>query len=1534
MRIAYKLGSNNKNPLRGLALLIVLLLIAPLTSLSAEEPTGPAEVSAANVEVADGNLIIDLGLSRPAGVRTFTLTSPDRLVFDIENTVLAVPEDTVTRWTNPLDGISMLILDQFSLEPPVVRIVAEVSNSGWQTDRLSEAGSLKLAIFRGQSPLSGDGPGAPPENLTPTIERFWHEPVDDGHDRFVIDFSFGVVLPQIRIESPTVILLRFPGSDILLPASAPANFATSVSGNVVSLMRAERFVTSETTSSEIRLTVPDTQRLGYTLETTSDDTLEFLIFLEEPVTPVPEPVLVDEPGPTPVEIEGGQIMVLASGEDVPVLPDARIKVNRVQFQAIDRNTDRFYIFYEGGVLEPRVQRFNYPTRIALYFPDTAVVLPESAEGMFDSVVNGVVAGELKVVNRVIEDVGPECQFMFYFPDTPQENVAFTIDYIDTGVVHVDFYQASGPQDIDNPVEVNTSMDEGIPEPEISTEPAPVPVIEEPEIIEEPEVIEEPVVMETPEPGPPMLTVGTGEAVGNIVNFVITSTGPLTDPEWVQYRYPNRIGLRFPLSDVQILDADPGVYTAYTHINLMPIVRAIIKDRPDDQCTTITFALEGDLEEFTGDYTIDGNQIRVSFVYEPIPELEAPVVVPEVPEIEEPVIVEPEVPVVEEEPVVAEPVPAPEPEQVVQEPVIEETEAESAGAPAPPGVPPFESPALLPVIELTIGEVTDQLVIFHIKTSEPLPMPEWVEYRYPDRMGLKFPLVDAVLLGNPEVPIIQTHITTIPMVREVVKDQVDEQYTTLAFTLGGSLDEFDGDINWNGCEMDVAFHYSPLVPELAIDTTPEPPVVVEVEVEAMPEEPVEESEPEPVAITEPAVIEEETVETSFEIAEVEVEAETAEVEQEEEIEEAVGPTVIEPEPEEEDVRIAFFNEEEVANTDYPVVRMAENEALGDPEVMVTEDDLGWGKDFEGVLITDVSFETIGDADVLRFTTDGYIDDWEVQPVNFPTKFLVRLPDSRPVLPNGNIVRYDERVNGSQVDQYIANATVSLDVSYTILTVYAHGVEATNLLDHAVDISENEWAIAIFPAGSSSPFVNAGPPGPSVHISEGRVEGEPGMPEPRPVTEILGEDIGEEVVDLEGLDDRGPRMSMRLEEANIRDVLQLIAEQAGLNISIGPSVHGAVTINLTDIQLFDLLDLLGAQLNFTYYVQHGVYIFGESAALKSQFSDFWPRWYIALSYADPDQIRSILTSLQILGSDQIQIYRGTAGGASVAIASPVMIMNGEETDLRRAYQIIAAVDQPPVMIQVDFQILNTSITDNQNLGFQFNFGTGSGTTNLYFSEQVSLDPDMGPFTQGFDRLRQGTANVYSINYVINYLVEEGYAELMNRSSLTVANNQQGQLFVGENIPYRSTYQVSELGRVTQRVAVQAVGLQLNFRAHANPDGTVTMYLTPVNSNLLELTDIGPRTVDQRFATTVRVNDGEPFIIGGFIKEEKRVNYDRFPFLSELPLLGHLFRNQEVRNTRSELIFVFTPHIIRPSRHLPEIWTDRDFEVPLNLGSGPVY
>lgn len=69
-------------------------------------------------------------------------------------------------------------------------------------------------------------------------------------------------------------------------------------------------------------------------------------------------------------------------------------------------------------------------------------------------------------------------------------------------------------------------------------------------------------------------------------------------------------------------------------------------------------------------------------------------------------------------------------------------------------------------------------------------------------------------------------------------------------------------------------------------------------------------------------------------------------------------------------------------------------------------------------------------------------------------------------------------------------------------------------------------------------------------------------------------------------------------------------------------------------------------------------------------------------------------------------------------------------------------------------------------------------------------------------------------------------------------------------------------------------------------------------------------QRLAnTTVQLMDGQSFAIGGLIKNNVTSNLTAFPFLGELPILGALFRSTSFKNDRSELVFVITPHLVKP-------------------------
>ena len=73
--------------------------------------------------------------------------------------------------------------------------------------------------------------------------------------------------------------------------------------------------------------------------------------------------------------------------------------------------------------------------------------------------------------------------------------------------------------------------------------------------------------------------------------------------------------------------------------------------------------------------------------------------------------------------------------------------------------------------------------------------------------------------------------------------------------------------------------------------------------------------------------------------------------------------------------------------------------------------------------------------------------------------------------------------------------------------------------------------------------------------------------------------------------------------------------------------------------------------------------------------------------------------------------------------------------------------------------------------------------------------------------------------------------------------------------------------------------------------------------------PLITTRRAATTVELFDGQSFAIGGLISNNQTTNIRGLPMLGELPVLGALFRSTDYQQDRTELLFVVTPHLVKP-------------------------
>jgi len=105
----------------------------------------------------------------------------------------------------------------------------------------------------------------------------------------------------------------------------------------------------------------------------------------------------------------------------------------------------------------------------------------------------------------------------------------------------------------------------------------------------------------------------------------------------------------------------------------------------------------------------------------------------------------------------------------------------------------------------------------------------------------------------------------------------------------------------------------------------------------------------------------------------------------------------------------------------------------------------------------------------------------------------------------------------------------------------------------------------------------------------------------------------------------------------------------------------------------------------------------------------------------------------------------------------------------------------------------------------------------------------------------------------------------------------------------------GRINLRVAPEVSEL--------NPDGV------GISANGVTGTAILPSFTTRKAATTVQLLDGQSFAIGGLIKNNTTTNIKAFPILGELPVIGALFRSTEFQKDKTELVFIVTPHLVKP-------------------------
>jgi type IV pilus assembly protein PilQ len=433
--------------------------------------------------------------------------------------------------------------------------------------------------------------------------------------------------------------------------------------------------------------------------------------------------------------------------------------------------------------------------------------------------------------------------------------------------------------------------------------------------------------------------------------------------------------------------------------------------------------------------------------------------------------------------------------------------------------------------------------------------------------------------------------------------------------------------------------------------------------------------------------------------------------------------------------------------------------------------------------------------------------------------------------------------------------------------------------------------------------------------------------------------------------GRKVSLDFVDADIRDILRLISDVASINFAAGDEVKGHVSIRLIDVPWETALETL-LMTNNPPLVQvplagNIIRITTEDKVLKEQEQRqkkvelerrrLQAERQLEEEIAPPIVTREFSIAYAKLGEEGRLL---TTPGSLMAIletfttswnelftADPrtnTIIVRDSVDSIREMESIIRLLDTPTYAVIVEARIVEVNEDVSDSLGIRWNarfnadpahgnalpfafpnsMGVDGGLTDETGSYMVNL-PASNP-TAAIGLSFGHIGSTFSLDMQLSAMEEMGKTKILSSPKILVVQNEKASINIGDKLPIPQT---DVEGNRT--VTFEKTGILLEVTPQVTNDGQVFMDIHIEKSQRGDTvpTTEGPMfSINSRDATTkVLVRDGETAVIGGIIQEENTDNRGGVPGLSDIPVLGWLFRSKDVQERRTELLIFLTPRIV---------------------------
>jgi general secretion pathway protein D len=263
--------------------------------------------------------------------------------------------------------------------------------------------------------------------------------------------------------------------------------------------------------------------------------------------------------------------------------------------------------------------------------------------------------------------------------------------------------------------------------------------------------------------------------------------------------------------------------------------------------------------------------------------------------------------------------------------------------------------------------------------------------------------------------------------------------------------------------------------------------------------------------------------------------------------------------------------------------------------------------------------------------------------------------------------------------------------------------------------------------------------------------------------------------------------------------------------------------------------------------------------------------------------------------------------------------------RISAMLDKIDISPVEVRIDATIAEVDLTGALQYGTQFFFKSGGINAVLTQGTSAALTTNFPGFVlsgHGGDAAPLAISLLQSVTKV----------NVLSSPELMVLDGQAASLQVGNLVPYLSQTSQSTLtanAPVVNSINYRETGVILQVTPHVGSDGLVTLDVAQEVSAVQSATTTtginSPTFSDRAVTSRVAIQDGQTVGLAGLIQDSDSHQNQGIPYLKNIPLLGDAFGSQNNQRTRTELLVLITPHVIRTESDANALTADLRDELP---------